>query len=72
MNEVTLTQDETLALYDHLDYSIFDNIRSDEDVDNMMWLCNMCEIYKKCKAVFDVVQEKRTKEICDMFKKDGE
>ena len=51
MNEVTLTQDEAIALSDLLEFGIFDLIRADEDADNIMWLCNLCNVYKKCKMI---------------------
>lgn len=46
-----LTYDEAYALEEFIEINIFNNIRNDEDIDNMNWLLSMCEIYKKCKEI---------------------
>ena len=61
MNEVTITQDEAIALSDILEFGIFALIRSDEDADNIMWLCNLCNVYKKCKMIEDSQAESENK-----------
>lgn len=46
---VLLTKPEAESLLDWLECHLIDDIRSDEDVDNMGWLSNMMSIYNKCK-----------------------
>ena len=48
---VLLTKPEAESLLDWLECHLIDDIRSDEDVDNMVWLSNMMSIYNKCKAI---------------------
>lgn len=51
---VMLTHDEAVCLYNHLDLSILGEIRDcGDDYDNMDYLCNLTEIYKKCKSEFE-------------------
>lgn len=57
MNEVTITRNEAIALSDILEFGIFALIRSDEDADNIMWLCNLCNVYKKCKMIIESEEE---------------
>lgn len=48
---IMLTRDECEALLDWFEIHLIDNIRNDEDVDNLEWLSSMMSIYNKCKAV---------------------
>lgn len=47
---IEITKDEAESLVDFIETNIFDNIRSDEDVDSIEWLCNIMSVYKKCKG----------------------
>ena len=49
MNGVTLTHDEAKTLYNHLEFSILDEIRCDECYDNLGYLMNLVHIYERCK-----------------------
>jgi len=49
---VLLTNAEAECLYNHLELCILDEIRTTgEDYDNMGYLCNLVNIYQRCKAV---------------------
>jgi len=49
---VLLTNAEAGCLYYHLELCILDEIRTTgEDYDNMDYLCNLINIYQRCKAV---------------------
>ena len=45
---VTITDNEATALVDFIDANIFENIRNDVDIDSIMWLYNILNVYKKC------------------------
>ena len=44
-----LTKDEKENLADFIELYLFDAIREDESIDNILWLCNMCSAYVKLK-----------------------
>lgn len=46
---IEITKGEAESLMDFIETNIFDNIRADEDVDSIEWLCNIMSVYKKCK-----------------------
>lgn len=46
---VTLDKHEAYSVAEMIEYHIFDQIRSDTDIDNIGWLCSMVHIYEKCK-----------------------
>lgn len=43
------TEGEVIGLIDFLECNIFDAIRNDTDIDSIVWLCNMTNVYKKLK-----------------------
>lgn len=48
-----LTKDEKENLADFIELYLFDAIREDESIDNILWLCNMCSAYVKLKEGAD-------------------
>ena len=46
---VTLDKDEARNIAEMIEWHIFDQIRADEDIDNIVWLCSMVHVYEKCK-----------------------
>lgn len=55
MPDITLTHDEAVSLYNHLELSILTEIReSGDDYDNMSYLVNLIHIYEKCKEANDL------------------
>lgn len=56
MNEfVQITKDEAESLIDFIEVNIFEQIKNDPDTDNMVWLYNVCSVWKKCQ---NLVEEK--------------
>lgn len=48
MNEVILTPDEAESLAEYFELYLISNIKQDEDIDCLEWLCHLCDIYRKC------------------------
>ena len=46
---ITITPSEAESLAEFIEFNVFDAIRNDTEIDSMVWLCNICEIYKKAK-----------------------
>ena len=44
-----LTKEECIAICDFIEINIFDNIRRDDEIDNINWLVMMMDIYKRAK-----------------------
>ena len=42
-----LTKDEAFALAEQIDFTLFDRIRNDTDIDSMYWLRNITNAYEK-------------------------
>lgn len=49
MKTITLTDSQVENLIEFFDLQLIQNIRNDSDIDNMDYLVDMCEIYKKLK-----------------------
>lgn len=52
---LTFSQAENLVEFFELHF--IDSIRNDEELDNMNYLTDMCDIYKKLKAHINVVNQ---------------
>lgn len=50
---ITLTKTQTENLLEFIDIYFINSIRDDEEVDNMNYLCDMCDIYKKLKDILE-------------------
>lgn len=48
---VSLTKSQCKNLCDFIDCNIFDYVRRDEEVDNIFWLADMIEAYRKLLEV---------------------
>jgi len=46
---VEITNEQASSLLDFIEFNFIDSIRNDQDCDNMGYICNICEIYKKLK-----------------------
>lgn len=44
---ITFTEAELASLSDYIQFNLLDVIRTDVDIDNINWVCNMCRIYEK-------------------------
>ena len=42
-----LTKDEAFALAEHIDFTLFDRIRDDTDIDSIYWLRSITHAYEK-------------------------
>ena len=49
MPKIELTNSQIENLKDFFDYEFINGIRNDTEIDNMSYLVDMCEIYKKLK-----------------------
>lgn len=50
---ITLTKSQAENLLEFIDIYFINSIRDDEEVDNMGYLCNMCDVYKKLKDILE-------------------
>lgn len=55
-DDITITMPKGVAesLADFIEWDVFDRIRNDVDIDNINWLCGICDAYRILrKAVED-------------------
>lgn len=50
---VFLTKGQCESMIDYIECNLLPVIRNDVDIDNMEWLCNICEVYRKLKGVMN-------------------
>ena len=50
---IVLTKSQVNNLLEFFEINFIDSIRNDEEIDNIEYLCNMCDIYKKLKEGVD-------------------
>lgn len=45
---ITITMPKGVAesLADFIEWDVFDRIRNDTEIDNINWLCGICDVYK--------------------------
>ena len=50
-DNVTITMPKGVAesLADFIECDVFDRIRNDTDIDNINWLCGVCDAYRELK-----------------------
>ena len=50
-DSVTITMPKGVAesLADFIEWDVFDRIRNDTDIDNIYWLCGICDAYRELK-----------------------
>ena len=46
---ITLTKDEADALANHLEWYIIQEVKDDEDYDNIQYLAALIHVYERCK-----------------------
>ena len=56
--DVTLTESNIRNLADFIEVNLFDIIRKDEDIDNILWLNDMCEAYTKLREAQEKLKKK--------------
>lgn len=54
---IELTKEEAIALANHLDYYLLQEVRDDPDYDNLDYFIRLCDIYKRCKAATEEEDE---------------
>ncbi len=47
--EVHLTESQIKNLADFIEFNLLDVIRNDDDIDNILWVNDMCEAYTKLR-----------------------
>ena len=47
--QIEITKDQAENLIDFLECEFIDSIRNNEEVDNLEYVCNICEFYKMLK-----------------------
>lgn len=47
---IELTKEEAIALANHLDYYLLQEVRDDPDYDNLDYFATLAIIYKRCKT----------------------
>lgn len=47
---IDLTESQCKNLCDFIEFNVFDYIRNDTDIDNIDWIVDMMEAYKKLKG----------------------
>ena len=58
---VTLRLSQVNNLASFIDCNLIENIRNDEEIDNILWLADMCEAYKTLTSVYEN-EKKKAKE----------
>ena len=45
---IKITDSEATSLQEFIEFALYDYIRNDVDIDSLLWLYNILNIYKKC------------------------
>ena len=45
---IEITSSEAASLRDFIEFNLIDVIRNDEDIDSLLWVYNMLNVYRKC------------------------
>lgn len=53
MYEIKLTQSQVENLIEFFELNFIDSIRQDVDIDNMGYLCDMCNLYQNLKKCLE-------------------
>lgn len=54
---ITLTKDEADALANHLEWYIIQEVKDDEDYDNIQYLAALIHVYERCKEVSEPLKK---------------
>ena len=57
---VELTKDEAESLMNHLEVYVIQEIRDDDEYDNLSYLFDLMHVYEKCKREVDDVKDQST------------
>lgn len=44
--QVELSKDQCKNLADFIEFNLFQMIRNDDDIDNILWVTDMCDAYR--------------------------
>ena len=47
---ITLTKSQCKNIAEFIEFNIFENIRNDDEIDNILWLVGMMDAYYKLKV----------------------
>ena len=50
---ITMPKGVAEALADFIEFDIFDRIRNDVDIDNINWLCCICDAYRELRKAVE-------------------
>lgn len=58
---IEITNSEATSLRDFIDFNLIDVIRNDEDIDSLLWVYNILNVYMKCGGLkeYDDYEEER-------------
>ena len=59
---VTLKLSQVNNLAEFIDVNLIDHIRNDEEIDNILWLLDMCETYKTLTSILENEKQKAKQE----------
>lgn len=45
---IEITSSEATSLRDFIEFNLLDVIRNDEDIDSLLWVYNILNVYRKC------------------------
>lgn len=62
---VNITSNEATSLKDFIEYSLLDTIRNDVDIDSLLWVYNILNVYRKCGGFDEYSDYKEGQEIED-------
>lgn len=54
---VNFTESQIKNMADFIESNLLDVIRRDEDIDNLLWVNDMCEAYDKLREVEESIKE---------------
>lgn len=54
---ITLTKSQCKNLSEFIEFYLMSAIREDEDIDNINWVCDMCESYKTLAGAEKAAEE---------------
>lgn len=62
---VNITSSEATSLRDFIEFNLIDVIRNDEDIDSLLWIHNILNVYRKCGGFDEYSDYKEEQEIED-------
>ena len=56
-----ITKGQIGSLIEFIDLNFISSIRNDEDIDNMDYICNICDIYRNLTKVQEIIWDNEEK-----------